>query len=79
MTRRRVLVIGASSGIGRATAHRLASEGARLVLASRSPDVLAEVGRECTARGATDVLVVPTDIGDRAEVEALRHRSVKAA
>ncbi len=68
---RRVLVTGASSGIGRATAHRLAGEGARLVLASRSADVLEEVARECTDRGAADVLVVATDVGDRDAVAAL--------
>lgn len=71
MTGRRVLVTGASSGIGRATAHLLAQEGARLVLASRSQEVLEEVARECTARGAGDVLVVPTDVGDRAAVTDL--------
>ncbi len=71
MTTRRVLVTGASSGIGRATVHLLARERARLVLASRSEQVLDEVARECTARGAQEVLVVPTDVGDRAAVEAL--------
>lgn len=68
MTGRRVLVTGASSGIGRATAHLLASGRARLVLVSRAEEVLQEVARECTARGATDVLVVPTDVGDDAAV-----------
>jgi short-subunit dehydrogenase len=77
VTPRRVLVTGASSGIGRATAHRLAGEGARLVLASRSREVLEEVGRECKARGADDVLVVPTDIGERAEVEDLFAEAVE--
>jgi short-subunit dehydrogenase len=70
-TQRRVMVVGASSGIGRATALRLAAQGARLVLASRSREVLEQVGRECTARGAQGVLVVPADIGDRADVEIL--------
>ena len=68
---RRVLVTGASSGIGRATAHLLAREGASLVLASRSKDVLEEVARECTGHGAGEVLVVPTDVGDREAVEDL--------
>ncbi len=68
---RRVLVTGASSGIGRATAHLLAGRGDRVLLASRSQEVLDEVARECTARGAADVLAVATDVADRAQVEAL--------
>lgn len=66
---RRVLVTGASSGIGRATARRLAQQGARLVLSSRSESVLDEVAKECLDRGAGDVLVCPADVGDRAAVE----------
>jgi NAD(P)-dependent dehydrogenase (short-subunit alcohol dehydrogenase family) len=69
--RRTVLVIGASSGIGRAAAHRLAEQGDRLVLASRSPESLEQTRQECVARGAAEVVVVPTDVGDRAAVEAL--------
>lgn len=76
--RRVVLVTGASSGIGRATAHRLAAEGDALVLASRSNDVLEEVRQECVARGAADVLVVPTDVGDRDAVDALFDTATQA-
>jgi short-subunit dehydrogenase len=68
---RTVLVIGASSGIGRAAAQQLAEQGARLVLAARSPDSLEQARQECVGRGAVEVLVVPTDIGDRAAVDAL--------
>lgn len=72
-----VLVVGASSGIGRATAHQLAEEGARLVLASRSAESLEQVRQECVARGAAEVVVVPTDIGDRAAVDALFDTAVE--
>ena len=64
------VVTGASSGIGRATALRSPGRGARLVLAARSAQALAEVERDCAGRGAT-VLVVPTDVSDAAAVAAL--------
>lgn len=73
---RAVVVVGASSGIGRATAHALAARGERLVLASRSADGLEQVRRECVARGAGDVLVVPTDVGDAAAVDKLLDAAV---
>lgn len=65
-----VVVIGASSGIGRATARMLAGDGARLVLASRSLTALEQVRLECEAEGA-ESLVVATDVGDAAAVDAL--------
>lgn len=71
-----VLITGASSGIGRATALAFAAEGARLVLASRSQEALAEVAHDCRARGG-QVLVVPTDIADPAAVERLARSAVQ--
>lgn len=64
------MITGASSGIGRATAERLARPGARLVLAARGEPGLREVERVCAARGAS-VLVVPTDVTDAAAVARL--------
>ncbi|HYO40261.1 MAG TPA: SDR family NAD(P)-dependent oxidoreductase [Nocardioidaceae bacterium] len=74
---RTVLVVGASSGIGRAAAHQLAEQGARLVLAARAPESLEQARQECVGRGAEDVLVVPTDIGDRDAVDALFRAAVE--
>lgn len=59
-----VVVTGASSGIGRATALRAADAGDHVVLAARGADALEEVAAECRERGADSVLVVPTDVGD---------------
>jgi NAD(P)-dependent dehydrogenase (short-subunit alcohol dehydrogenase family) len=67
----RVIVItGASSGIGRATALACARRGDRVVLAARSPEGLAAAERECRATGA-ETLVVPTDVSDADAVDAL--------
>jgi NAD(P)-dependent dehydrogenase (short-subunit alcohol dehydrogenase family) len=64
------VITGASSGIGRATAHAFAREGARLVLAARSEESLAEVVAECEELGAT-AIAVPTDVSIEAELERL--------
>ncbi|MFC0624675.1 SDR family NAD(P)-dependent oxidoreductase [Kribbella deserti] len=71
-----VLITGASSGIGRATAQAFAAEGANLVLASRSPDGLAAVEAETKAL-AGEVLTVPTDVADAEQVEALFEEAVR--
>ncbi|WP_435745456.1 SDR family NAD(P)-dependent oxidoreductase [Nocardioides sp. SYSU DS0663] len=60
-----VLVItGASSGIGRATALEAAADGAHLVLAARGIGSLDLVAAECDDAGAASTMVVPTDVGD---------------
>src|SRR5262245_56702009 len=58
-----VLVTGASSGIGRAAALRLAGHGARLGLAARNGEALAQVSGAITGLGS-QVLAVPTDVTD---------------
>lgn len=69
--RRAVVVItGASSGIGRATALTFARQGATLVLAARRAQVLAAVAAECEQLGAR-ALAVPTDVTDPAAVQRL--------
>ncbi len=62
-TGRTVLVTGASSGIGRATALQLAAEGAHLALLARSHETLDAVREECEALGG-QALVTVADVGD---------------
>jgi NAD(P)-dependent dehydrogenase (short-subunit alcohol dehydrogenase family) len=58
-----ILITGGTSGIGRASALRMAEYGARITIAARSAGPLEEVAREVESRG-TEAAVVPTDVTD---------------
>ena len=58
-----VIVTGASSGIGKALALRLAGAGALPALAARSAERLEALAAECRHLGG-DALAVPTDVSD---------------
>jgi len=60
------LVTGSSSGIGAATARRLAAEGAAVALVARRQERLEEVATEIRAGGGT-ALVVPADVTSQQE------------
>jgi NADP-dependent 3-hydroxy acid dehydrogenase YdfG len=71
-----VLVTGASRGIGRAVALRLARAGGRIVIAATSVERLAEVKGEIEAEGA-EVLASRCDVSRLAECEALAQASLE--
>jgi short-subunit dehydrogenase len=58
---RRILITGASSGIGRSLAEQASAAGARVVLAARSADKLDELAVSLSATNP-EVVAVPTDI-----------------
>lgn len=69
-----VVITGASSGIGKATAEAFAKEGANLVLASRGENALNETAQLCRNLGAT-VLAVPTDTSVSDDVYQLAEKA----
>jgi short-subunit dehydrogenase len=72
---RNVVLTGASSGIGRATALAFAAQGASLVLASRHRENLQAVAQACEEAGGR-AMVVPTDVTDAGAVQALADAAV---
>jgi NADP-dependent 3-hydroxy acid dehydrogenase YdfG len=71
------MVTGASSGIGAATARRLAAAGANVVLAARREERLDEIADEVETEYGVDAAVVPTDVTDEDRVAALVETTVE--
>ncbi len=66
-----VWITGASSGIGAACACKYAAEGARLVLTSSSAERLEPMAQKCRNLGATEVVVLPYELGNPEGIEEL--------
>jgi 3-oxoacyl-[acyl-carrier protein] reductase len=63
------LVTAASKGLGLASAAALATDGARVAITGRTPDVLERAAADLRATTGTEVLALPGDITDPGEPE----------
>jgi NAD(P)-dependent dehydrogenase (short-subunit alcohol dehydrogenase family) len=71
-----VVVMGASSGIGRATALRFAEHGAKVVVAARGEPGLHSLVAEIEQAGGAATAVI-ADVTDPAQVQAVADRAVQ--
>jgi short-subunit dehydrogenase len=73
-----VVVTGASSGIGEATARQFAKEGAKVVLAARRVDRLQSLAQEIAAMGTgAETLVVQADLSKLEDIQSLINQTLE--
>jgi NAD(P)-dependent dehydrogenase (short-subunit alcohol dehydrogenase family) len=72
-----IVITGASGGVGRATAHEFAKQGAKIALLARGIEGLEGAKLEVEALGGT-ALIIPTDVSDPEAVEAAAVRTEEA-
>lgn len=75
---RTALVTGASMGIGRAIALRLAGEGARLAIAARRKDLLEQVADDIERAGGTRPAIVVADVMQPESPQRIRDEALRA-
>ena len=77
LSRQTIVITGATSGIGLATARLAAKGGAKLVLVARNEDALRQVVEEIRGRGGKAEYVV-ADVADKAALEGAARRAEEA-
>ncbi|XJS11521.1 SDR family NAD(P)-dependent oxidoreductase [Aerococcaceae bacterium WGS1372] len=72
-----VILTGASSGIGRALAYKLAEKGAKLVLVSRNENKLTQLSKELNDLYSIKVLVLARDLTQKDDIESTVEDAMK--
>jgi short-subunit dehydrogenase len=73
-----VIITGASSGIGLACAHIFYSEGAKLVLAARSEEIIKELANKFNANGEIRAIAIKTDVAIENDCKYLIEKAIEA-
>src|SRR6266481_8562790 len=77
LTGKTAVVIGGTSGIGRAIAHGLAEAGADVVPTSRRAEQVKAAAKEIEDRGRR-TLRITSDVSDRSSLEKMRDQTIAA-
>lgn len=72
-----IVITGASSGIGLATAELAAQAGARVVITARDGDALRRIAQRLHQHHGARVLAVPADVAVREQLEAVADEAVR--
>lgn len=71
------IITGAAQGIGRAAAHRLARDGARVALIDRVPEACEKVRNEIASAGG-DAVAIDADLETKTDVDMMITRVIAA-
>lgn len=71
-----VVITGASSGIGEATAYEFAKHGARLLLVARRAERLAEIAELCRKDHNVEVQCIEADVRNQGQITSLLHDNI---